>query len=161
MNNADGKIPDLEDGFAIVYGDQNCWRTEVRSILEIKENGQKSFLTHECRAEALSSDNIFTGANYEFAPVKTPNGNFNIRSGLYNYGFGLKDPSAIYEKTDHKIETQCSDRNVIYYDMNEMIIRHKNNYVGRYFVDLEYKFKGITYRSWAPLKIAPPQVLIG
>lgn len=148
MKITEGYIPDLEDGFTIVYGEENSWRTEIRSILQFKNNDQNCFLTHECRAEALSKNNIFTGVNYEFAPVKTPDGNFNIRSGLYNYGFGLTEPNTVYEKTEIKIEAKCTEREVVYYGIDEMIERNKNDCVGRYFIDLEYTFEGKKYRSF-------------
>ncbi len=152
MQPEDASAPDLENGFAIVSGKENAWRTEIQSILKFEDNGNCCYLTHECRAESLSESAIFGEEKYEFLPIKTPDGNFNIRSGVYNYGFLESEPNTIYEKFNNKIEIICPIREIYYLGYKETIKAFEERDTGRYFVELEYILAGRAYKSMFPAR---------
>ena len=69
--------PDLCNGYAVVGNKdaENLWRTEIRSVLHQILGRGKAYLTHECRAEVISPESIFTGENNEFTAINSWLGN--------------------------------------------------------------------------------------
>ena len=65
--------PDLFNSYAVVGNKdaENLWRTEIRSVLHKNLDWRKAYLTHECRAEVISPESIFTGENNEFTAIKS------------------------------------------------------------------------------------------
>lgn len=156
-------IPDLETGYMVMGHDTpNRWRTKIECVLARISEGREaeySYLSHECRAEALSSK-IFDSRNYEFVAVKTWNGVFYLRGGSYNYGFNplknlrKKTPECVYEKMpDSNIFVYCLQRSPRYLGFDEALTILQSETPSQQenlFIEVTFRQSGFNYTLYAP-----------
>ena len=147
------EYPNLDSGYAIVSAETNHWRAEVRSILCRTATSEMASLTHECRGENVESTNIFDGSIYEFAAIKTWLGNYSIYSGSHNYGCS----NALSERACHlddrlRIEIDCPLTNVHEFCFDEALKRLRNPVSGRYFIKVNYLYRGESWVIYAPAR---------
>ncbi len=148
----DIKYPNLDSGYAIVYGEENHWRTEVRSILCRTATGEQAALTHECRAEGVSPEKIFQGNNYEFVAIKTWLGQYMVRSGANQHGLGEQLPDSAYQLGNGRIDIDCPLANIHEFGFDEALKKVRNPTSGRYFIKVDYKFRGENWVIYAPAR---------
>ena len=147
------EYPDLDGGYAVVYGQNNHWRTEVRSMLCRMATDEQAILTHECRAEGVNSTKIFDGRLYEFAAIKTWLGSGAVRSGSYNYGIGTGLPASAYELNDTlRVEVDCPLTKVQEFSFDEALEKFRNPTSGRYFIKIDYLYGEESWRIYAPAR---------
>ena len=161
MNNT---LPDLENGYMVMgYNQANRWQTNIESVLAKKDsNGdsQYAYMSHECRGEDVSP-NIFGSRNYEFLVIKTWKGNYNLRSGSYNFGFNpfqnfaKRSPLTVYEKTEAEVVVRCDNREASYLSVDETLdmLQHETpNKNNKLYMEVSYFLNGSNYIVYAPCR---------
>ncbi len=158
-------VPDFENGYMVMGHDtSNRWRTEIECVLARSKDGAKeeyAYLSHECRAENVSSE-IFDDRSYEFVAAKTWNGVYYLRGGSYNYGFNplnnlrKKRPECVYEKLpDDNIFVHCPKRRPRYLDFNEALDILQTEGDGKQiklYIEATFQHSGFNYTLYAPSK---------
>ena len=158
-------VPDLEDGFMVLHYDaRNRYQTGIECVLvRQKDDGEeeRAYLSHECRAEAVSEDPFSHPGNYEFVAISTWTGNYNLRSGSSLFGFnplrnlGGNLPDAAYEKTDRKNFVSCNDRTVNYLRFGEVIALLQQDFNSGYkklYMEMSFRRSDCKYHLYAPCR---------
>ena len=75
-------LPNIASGHILSgIGTRNFWQTSIMAA--VFHASEWSYLSHECRAEAISPSNIFEGHVYDFRVLVTPTCTFAMRTGAY------------------------------------------------------------------------------
>ena len=157
--------PDLQDGFMVLnYDKNNRWQTGIECVLERRKNDEeleRTYLSHECRAEAVNDDPFSHPGNHEFVCISTWTGNYILRSGSSLYGFNpiknlrKKYYKKTYQRVNNKFFVSCNDRNVQYLTFDEVITFLQQNFDSGYktlYMELTFRQFGCKYVLYAPCR---------
>ena len=90
------KIIDLENSFIDFIGDNNSWRTNIKSVLECKKNKKTYYLAKETRAQQMTKNPFKHNSRFEFLGLVDNLGTTNfIRTSAvdgYKGTFQIVDP---------------------------------------------------------------------
>ncbi|CCQ75510.1 hypothetical protein [Magnetospira sp. QH-2] len=151
------EAPDLEGGFATVGTNiRNSWRTEIRTVLVREEDDGgtgTAYLTHECRAETVDEEHIFSSHMYDFAAIRSWDGNYLVRHGSYNLGVGTGVPDAIHEKTDAiEIAITCPNVPVNVESFDSVLEACQSRTGKRLFMMVNYTYEGRNFQIYVPTR---------
>ena len=148
-------VPDIKNGFIVNgYESANRWQTFIESCLIKVEDGEEStsYLSTKCRAEYVSSQEIFAAPYYEYSLAHTWNGPIVMRSGAAVY---RRKPSGFlrYGASDVACEIRAPTVSVKPIEFDDLLGKlrsdkdHRDNFI---YMQVEWAIGGILYKLICP-----------